>query len=705
MRSVISSFTICLLLATVAAAQQTFTDVTTINNGSLWVNPPPTGSDAITLYGGVSGPNVLMNASGIELQSGVLSADPGNSANSLWGSRGLQMIYGHDVSATTNRQDVNGFIGLITTGTSQGLGFYTDLVAGTGTSSNAITSNTPLNYVWHRPVSGNLYEDITLRSIPMMLLGGDHNVLKLVHPTDDTQAIILDPYNGTLTVNGSAVLTQAAADTAYATPATVTSQLASLSSQVATNYVSKSATNLGIGSGVTASGLYAVALGQNTTASGFWSFAGGDNSGASGNSSVALGQSVGASGDSSFAAGYWSSAVGNASVALGSWAYAGNEASVALGGPNICAKGDNSFAAGSWSTTWTANSAALGYGLWVTRPNQIALGSWNDSVRTDLPTDLIFVLGNGLEPPASDPYGKYTPYTNPNQSNAIEVQLSGRTTIRNKNYQTDSTAEALNVLGSASVSGNLTVGGSPVLTQAAANTTFATQASVTSQFASLNTQLSTNYVDKSANSLAMGTDATAAGGGWALGDYSIAAGGAISIGTWAGNNGGAASGDVSISLGYASHGFGTGAISMGSYNWAAGENTVSIGAGSYTSSKNSIAVGNGVITYRWGQIVLGTYNVFTENWTDTTLPTDEIFIIGNGTSDTARSNAFVIKRNGDAQLTASLTVQGRRDPAEVVNDPATTKIIPQTGQEVLIPEQGDISMGEFRNGSLPLATP
>lgn len=537
MKTGIYTLTFCFLLFSAASAQQTLTDVTTINNGSLWVNPPPTGSDAITLYGGGSGPNVLMNPSGIELQSGVLSADPGNSANSLWGSKGLQMIYGHDVSATTNRQDVNGLVGLITTGTSQGLGFYTDLVAGTGTSSNAITSNTPLNYVWHRPVSGNLNEDITLRSIPMMLLGGDHNVLKLVHPTDDTQAIILDPYNGTLTVNGSAVLTQAAADTAYATPSTVASQVASLSSEVATNYVSKSATNLGIGSSVSASG----------------------------NSSVALGQSTGASGDQSFAAGYWSTAAGNKSIALGSWAYAGKEASVALGGPNIEVKGDYSFGAGSWSTVWQNRSMALGYGLWVTQQDLIVLGRWNDSTRTDLPPNLIFVLGNGTDPATQA--GMYTPYTNPNQSNAIEVELSGRTTIRNKNYQSDATAEALNILGSASVSGSLTVAGHPVITQDAADARYL----------------------RNPDS------------------------GPVVI-----TNGATITGTTQVNGGFTSN-------------------------GSLTATQSSV-------------------------------------------------------------FKASLIVQGQRDPSDA-NPTTTTKIIPQTGQEVLVPEQGDISMGEFRNGSLPLATP
>lgn len=53
----------------------------------------------------------------------------------------------------------------------------------------------------------------------------------------------------------------------------------------------------------------------------------------------------------------------------------------------------------------------------------------------------------------------------------------------------------------------------------------------------------------------------------------------------------------------------------------------------------------------------------------------------------------------------SLVVEGQRDPVEVVTNPATTKIIPMSGQVILIPEQGDISMGEFRSGPLPVANP
>ncbi len=51
-------------------------------------------------------------------------------------------------------------------------------------------------------------------------------------------------------------------------------------------------------------------------------------------------------------------------------------------------------------------------------------------------------------------------------------------------------------------------------------------------------------------------------------------------------------------------------------------------------------------------------------------------------------------------IISSFVVQGRRDPDQ---SPTTTTIIPKAGQDILVPEQGDISMGEFRSGVLPVA--
>lgn len=88
-------------------------------------------------------------------------------------------------------------------------------------------------------------------------------------------------------------------------------------------------------------------------------------------------------------------------------------------------------------------------------PGQIVMGAWNDYASPSLPADLIFVLGNGIE----DPSNMYFGQNNPNRSNAIEVQLSGRTTIRHKNHAATSPPEALNVLGTATISRGLTVNG------------------------------------------------------------------------------------------------------------------------------------------------------------------------------------------------------------------------------------------------------
>ncbi|WP_395744071.1 beta strand repeat-containing protein [Prosthecobacter sp.] len=520
--------------------------------------------------------------------------------------------------------------------------------------------------------------------------------------------------SGTLKVGGQTVLTQGSGTGAYLTSGQMdgvylkTADAASqylTSTAAAGQYLPVTATTVAIGGADTVVGTYGIGMGLGVHAAenavSIGSFAG--NNGGLENPSPF-------SGAGSVAIGMKALASGEKSITLGNWTFADGQSSIALGYNSV---------------TRQHGGVAIGEGTESTQVGQVVIGAFNvrtDGSSTPADGDSLFILGNGTADNA--------------RSNAFVIKRNGDT----------------------AVSGTLTVGGSPVLTQSAAASTYATSSAVSSQFAALNTQLTTAYVNKSADSLAMGTNATAADMGFAIGYQSVAGDHAVSIGTWAGSNGDAASGPSSISLGSSAHGFGSNSISLGSYNWAAGENTVSIGAGSYASSVNSIAIGRSVTTDRWGQVVIGAFNVFTTNYTNTPQPTDQIFVVGNGTADDARSNAFVIKRNGDVDVSGELTinsqpaatqadvdqkmqterttsdaayyrvsqplvvpnettlngvltaaqasrfkasfvVEGNTDPA----DNTQRTVIAKPGQEVLVPEQGDISMGEFRNGSLPIS--
>lgn len=70
-----------------------------------------------------------------------------------------------------------------------------------------------------------------------------------------------------------------------------------------------------------------------------------------------------------------------------------------------------------------------------------------------------------------------------------------------------------------------------------------------------------------------------------------------------------------------------------------------------------------------------------------------------------KDQAVVTDQN--ATFKANIILEGERDATVTApDDPATTrKIVPKGGQVMLVPEQGDISMGDFRAGALPVATP
>jgi hypothetical protein len=65
-------------------------------------------------------------------------------------------------------------------------------------------------------------------------------------------------------------------------------------------------------------------------------------------------------------------------------------------------------------------------------------------------------------------------------------------------------------------------------------------------------------------------------------------------------------------------------------------------------------------------MTIGRFNLV-EGSFDTWVATDPIFVIGNGTSSTSRSNALVVRKNGDVEIAGKVTM----------------------------PRQGDISMGVF----------
>ncbi len=140
---------------------------------------------------------------------------------------------------------------------------------------------------------------------------------------------------------------------------------------------------------------------------------------------------------------------------------------------------------------------------------------------------------------------------------------------------------------------------------------------------------------------------------------------AIAGGVWS-----VASGSHSIAIGEEAWATDWGAVSLGIWNYASGMGSFAVNEANTASGRYSAAFGLdtiasgrraasfGLVTRAQGleQVVLGRYNVAQGSAT-TWVDTDDIFIIGNGTGPSDRSNAFSVQKNGNAEFAGTVRVQ------------------------------------------------
>lgn len=113
--------------------------------------------------------------------------------------------------------------------------------------------------------------------------------------------------------------------------------------------------------------------------------------------------------------------------------------------------------------------------------------------------------------------------------------------------------------------------------------------------------------------------------------------------------------------GSASHAEGSGSLARGYVSHAEGENTQATGEHSHASGYKTIASGN-------EQTVIGRYN---------TDDTSQLFIIGNGSANDARKNAFTVSETGDITSTGN-TVQLIKNNNLVASYDGTTPVLLST---------------------------
>jgi Head domain of trimeric autotransporter adhesin len=156
-------------------------------------------------------------------------------------------------------------------------------------------------------------------------------------------------------------------------------------------------------------------------------------------------------------------------------------------------------------------------------------------------------------------------------------------------------------------------------------------------------------------SIAFGSDAIASGPhSISIGNSTTASGiNSISLGELT-----QAIGENSTAMGYSTESYGDYSIAMGFGSATQGSASFATGLGSFASGENSAAFGSRTISRSFASLVIGRYNdsIATSSklgWVDT----DPVFIIGNGTSHSTRSNALIVLKNGNTGI-------GMSNPAE-----------------------------------------
>lgn len=127
--------------------------------------------------------------------------------------------------------------------------------------------------------------------------------------------------------------------------------------------------------------------------------------------------------------------------------------------------------------------------------------------------------------------------------------------------------------------------------------------------------------------------------------------------------------------------------------------TLAVGYQSVATGSYATAFGNGSTASGYAQLVVGQYNQAQGNassWSQN----DNLFVIGNGTSDSNRSNAVVVKKSGDTSINGNLTVSKNTSVGggfkALGASTFSGKIVAL--DTIRIAPKGDLQMGEFTSG-------
>jgi hypothetical protein len=394
---------------------------------------------------------------------------------------------------------------------------------------------------------------------------------------------------------------------------------------------------------------------------GLYSFATGFNTKAKGASSVSLGGQTQSIGDYSTSMGYFTAAKGNYSTSMGLDSYADGFASTAMGyrtaavgsytlsvgygdsaiGESAVSMGYFTKARGFASTSMGSGTEAIGAYSFSAGYESQALGDYSVSIGNADTASNSYAISMGYKSKASG-FSSTSIGFESYSGGSYSVSIGTRDTASN-DYAT-SMGLATKASGYASTS----MGGSTEATGSYSTAMgYATQA--TGAFS-----VSMGYADTASNSYAM-----------SMGYFTNARG----IG--------------STSMGVSTKALGSSSTSMGSETVAKGAASTSMGYQTKASGEGSVSMGFQTTARAYGSLAIGMFNdsIASSN-PSSILETNPLFIIGNGASVDARSNAMVVLKNGNVGI-------GTSAPTRLLDVNGAMRLQPQTSAPAS-PTGGDL---------------
>ncbi len=150
---------------------------------------------------------------------------------------------------------------------------------------------------------------------------------------------------------------------------------------------------------------------------------------------------------------------------------------------------------------------------------------------------------------------------------------------------------------------------------------------------------------------------------------------AIAIGNYT-----SASGSSSVAIGLQNTAEGSGSIAMGRNTTASGFAATAMGDTTNASGDRATAMGINTRADSYASVAFGRYNL-SQGDRSYWIPTDDLFVVGNGLSSGTESNAFVVHKNGNVRAAGGVQSRGG----------------------FRTPPMGDLDMGEFTAGTSPAA--